>query len=131
MKIVASAIWKEDIISLSLVSKATYATLRGSSSEYWALLNRNARTGCKFEETGQYDHAPDTPTPQCRLSPDISGLLEDPELAGLLLGELEKYRSCVTCGDRICLVSYYISMILVSGKLILWLLTMITGMCLL
>lgn len=114
--IVSSVIWKEDLISLALVSKATYATLRGDTKEYWALLNRYARTGCKFDETGQYDHVPDTPTPLNRLSTEISTLLEeDPEFTGLWLEELEKHGACVTCGDRICLVSYYISTIWIFG----------------
>lgn len=126
--IISCALWKNDLVNLALVSKSTYATLRGSSNEYWALLNKNARKGCKFEETGQYDHTPDTPTPLNRLSPDVLTLLEDPELEGLFLDELEKHSSCVTCGDQICLVRYYISIILVFGRLISWLLTIITGL---
>lgn len=113
--IVSSAIWKEDLINLALVSKATYTTLRGDTKEYWALLNRYVRTGCKFEETGQYDHVPNTPTPLNRLSAEISTLLEDPEFTDLWLEELEKHGACITCGDRICLVSYYISAIWVFG----------------
>lgn len=104
--ILSSYLWKEDLISLALVSKASYATLRGSDEAYWKLLNRKVRRGCKFEETGKYDHTPDTPTPLNFLTNGtLSWFEEDPELEGLELEEPEKYGMCVTCRDQICLVS--------------------------
>lgn len=106
--ILSSFLWQEDLISLALVSKASYATLRGNDKVYWKLLNKKARRGCKFEETGQYDHAPDTPTPLNFLtSGTLNWFEEDSELEGLDLEEPEEYGVCVTCRDQICLVSLW------------------------
>lgn len=110
--ILSSYLWQEDLINLALVSKASYATLRGNDEAYWKLLNRKARRGCKFEETGQYDHTPDTPTPLNFVTNETpSWFEEDPELEGL---EPEEYGMCVTCRDQICLVSLLIALLAVT-----------------